>query len=423
MSRKEILQYTFDLLQKDMIMNKLRVCVIGCGDFAQCFVPLFKAHPYVEKVFVCDKIAERAKSYSEKFGVDIIDSFEEAISRDDIDSIALFVERHLHGPFVCAALKAGKHVYSAVPMASNVEECREIVELVKKTGLIYMMGETCIYYPCSMYCKREYEKGRFGNFVYGEAQYHHDLSHFPQRFRDDRPASAVPPFLYPTHSTAMLLHAVNDHVVKVSAVGYRDVEPDTPYKKGENPWDNEFSDEFSLMQLSKGGTIRINECRRIGYKAPSSYVSSFYGTKGAYQFSNAQHIVTNLCPGGVTLEDVSDEVNPRAMTEHKGDADFKEKVANHAWQGNDQSPMQDETVAARSHLTPEYMAVKSNHMNSHRLLIDDFCTAVYKNTLPPVNAWVAARFTIPGLVAHQSAMQGGVLLDVPDCGDAPEVWG
>ena len=123
---------------------------------------------------------------------------------------------------------------------------------------------------------------------------------------------------------------------------------------------------------------------------------------------------------GVDLEDVSDEVNPRKMTEHKGDADFKQKVANHTWQWVDESPMQDETVKARTHLPPEFMSIPSGHMNSHRFLVDDFCTAVYRKTLPPVNAWVAARYTIPGLVAHKSACMGGVLLDVPDCGDAPE---
>ena len=401
-------------------MKKITICFIGCGSFARHFVPLFKAHPYVEKVYVCDIIAERAEEYSRKFDVEIIPSFEDAKKREDIDSVAIFVERHLHGPLVCEALRAGKNVYSAVPMASTVEECQEIVELTKKTGLTYMMGETCIYYPCSMFCKREYEKGRFGKFVYGEAQYHHDLSHFSKEFIAARATSAVPPFLYPTHSTAMLLNAIGDHVVRVSAVGYRDEEENTPFRKGENPWDNEFSDEFSLMQLSKGGTIRVNECRRIGYKAPSSYVSAFYGTKGAYQFNNAQHLVTALTANGVDLEDVSDEVNPRKMTEHKGDADFKQKVANHTWQWVDESPMQDDTVKARTHLPIEFMSIPSGHMNSHRFLVDDFCTAVYRKTLPPVNAWVAARYTIPGLVAHKSACMGGVLLDVPDCGDAPE---
>ena len=403
-------------------MEKLRICFIGCGSFARDFVPLFKAHPYVDRVFVCDLVRERAEEYKKLFDVEIISSFEEVLAREDIDSVAVFVERHLHGKVVRDALRAGKNVYSAVPMASTVEECQEIVNVVKETRKIYMMGETCVYYPCSIFCKREFERGTFGNFVYGEAQYHHDLSHFPERFRADRASSAVPPFLYPTHSTAMLVNAVGDHVVSVSAVGYRDEEPDTPFRKGENLWDNEFSDEFSLMRLSKGGTIRINECRRIGYKAPSSYISAFYGTKGTYQFNNAQHLVTHLTENGVTLDDVSDEVNPRAMTAHKSDPDFKEKVANHSWQWTDPSPTQDETLAARPHLTPEFLAVPSGHMNSHRFLVDDFCAAVHDGKLPLVNAWAAARYTIPGLVAHKSAELGGVKLDVPDCGDPPTEW-
>jgi hypothetical protein len=212
---------------------------------------------------------------------------------------------------------------------------------------------------------------------------------------------------------------VGDHVVKVNGVGWRDTEPDTPFRKGENPWDNEFSNEFSLMQLSRGGVIRVNECRRIGYKAPSSYVSSFYGTKGAYQFSNAQHLVTRLTEKGVDLTDVSDEVNPRAMTAHRDDPDFKQKVANHAWQWTDITPVQEENLAARN-FTEAYEKIPSGHMNSHKMLVDDFCTAMRDGTLPTVNAWLAARFTVPGLVAHESAKQGGVLMDVPDFGEPPE---
>lgn len=40
-------------------------------------------------------------------------------------------------------------------------------------------------------------------------------------------------------------------------------------------------------------------------------------------------------------------------------------------------------------------------------------------TLPSVNAWVAARCTLPGIIAHQSALQGGARLEIPDFGDAP----
>ena len=258
--------------------GKLRVCFVGCGEFAANFVPLFKAHPLVEKVYVCDLLRERAEKYSAKFGVEIIDSFEEALKSPAVNAVAIFAQRHLHGPLVKQALLAGKHVYSAVPMASRVEECQEIVELVKKTGLTYMMGETCIYYPCSMFCKERYESGEMGKFVYAEAQYHHDISHFSEWFRADKRSAGVPPFYYPTHSTAMVLHAVSAHVTKVVAMGYEDQEHDGIFEKGVNQWDNVISDGFSLMKLSNGGTARINECRRIGYKAPSSYINGFYGT-------------------------------------------------------------------------------------------------------------------------------------------------
>ena len=202
--------------------RKLTLAFIGCGEFARSFVPLFKAHPLVEKVYVCDLRRERAESYSKDFGVEIIDSFEAALKNPSINSIAVFAERHLHGPLVLQALRAGKHVYSAVPMASKVEECQEIVDLVKETGLTYMMGETCIYYPCSMFCKQQYEAGAFGKFVYAEAQYHHDISHFPARFKENKLTAGVPPFFYPTHSTAMVLNAVGSYATRVVAFGYEE---------------------------------------------------------------------------------------------------------------------------------------------------------------------------------------------------------
>ena len=396
--------------------GKLRVCFIGCGEFAANFVPLFKAHPLVEKVYVCDILRERAEKYSERFGVEIIDSFEEALKSPAVNAVAIFAQRHLHGPLVKRALLSGKHVYSAVPMANRVDECQEIVELVKKTGLTYMMGETCIYYPCSMFCKARYESGEMGRFVYAEAQYHHDISHFSESFRADRKSAGVPPFYYPTHSTAMVLHAVNAHVTRVVAMGYRDQEHDGIFEKGVNQWDNVYSDEFSLMQLSNGGTARINECRRIGYKAPSSYINGFYGTKGAYQFSNAQHILTRLTEEGVDFQDVSALVNPRGMEEHRYDADFKAKVANHGWQWDLFSPVQDERVKA---LPESFKGLPNGHMASHQLLVDDFCTAVFFGKIPTVSAWDAARYTIPGLLAHESVLKDGLAIDVPDCGDAP----
>ena len=198
-----------------------------------------------------------------------------------------------------------------------------------------------------------------------------------------------------------------------------DKEENTPFAVGKNPWNNVFSNEFSMMHLSNGGFARVSECRRIGYKAPSSFVSGFYGTKASYQFNNAQHLVTRLTKKGVDIEDVSDYVNPAEMTKHKNDPDYKQNVANHTWQWCDFAPIQ-QKEADRLPDSYKEMPQTNGHMASHQLLIDDFCTCVAERKIPYVNAWRAARFTIPGLIAHESAKQGGVLLDIPDFGEAPE---
>ena len=73
----------------------------------------------------------------------------------------------------------------------------------------------------------------------------------------------------------------------------------------------------------------------------------------------------------------------------------------------------------RGRLPGEFGGLPNGHEGSHHFLVDDFVTAVNDRTLPPVNAWVAARYTLPGIVAHASARQNGERLPIRDFGDAP----
>lgn len=96
----------------------------------------------------------------------IFDGFDDAIASDAINSVAIFTQRDLHGPMAISALKAGKHVYSAVPMALDIDDILEIVRLVKETGLTYIMGETGIYRLASIYCRKKFATNEMGDFVY-----------------------------------------------------------------------------------------------------------------------------------------------------------------------------------------------------------------------------------------------------------------
>ena len=285
-----------------------------------------------------------------------------------------------------------------------------------------MMGETCYYYPCAIYCRQKYKEGGFGKFVYGESQYYHDISEMYADFKhsagdDWRKPAGIPPMFYPTHSISMILSALpGEHIKKVSCFGYEDHNADDIYGKGKNYWDNPFSNETALFSLSGGGVMRVNEFRRVGINKPSSYITAFYGDEGSYECSVTKHTFQRgEASGKATLEDVGDLVNTlRYNNELSGDG--LTKPANSVRYIEGYAKIQD-----RSRLPECYHDIAPTaHYNTHPFLVDDFCRAVVTDTLPPCNAWESARWMIPGLIAHESALRGGELLDIPDFGDAPE---
>lgn len=410
--------------------EKIKIAVIGCGRFAKCFVPLFKAHPFVEEVYVCDQRRERAETYAETFEVKIIDSFEEALASDKINAIAIFTQRFKHGPMAIAALKAGKHVYSSVPCSVSVDEIMEIERLVRETGLTYSMGETGYYRAPAIFCRQEYAKGTFGKFTYGEAHYNHDIRNMENSFRssggdDWKSFAGVPPFFYPTHSTAMVLSTMPGvYAKKVMALGYKESPRMDIYgTDGQNRYDNPFANEVMLMELSNGGIVRISENRCVGWHAPETYISQYYGTDGGYEFSVAKHHLatwnpekTNPC--SVVMKDVTYKLQPerinKMIEENYAEAIQKISEGEGFYEASPIQPV--------DRLPESYKEIHNGHNGTHHFLIDDFCRAIEYGKLTPTNIWEVARWNIPGLLAHQSALQGGVTIDVPDLGNPPEDW-
>ncbi|MBO5240481.1 MAG: Gfo/Idh/MocA family oxidoreductase [Clostridia bacterium] len=412
-----------------MNKEKLRIVIVGCGRFCKFFVPLFKAHPVVEKVYVCDIRKERERDYMEKFDVEGYESFEKALADPSINAVAIFTERFRHGQMVIDALKAGKNVYSAVPCAVSIDEMREIAKLVKETRLTYSMGETGVYRAPAMYCRREFKKGTFGKFVYGEAQYNHDIRNMEGSFKSSggeehwKEFAGIPPFFYPTHSTSMILSSMPGvYATKVSAMGFAGSPRTDIYgRTGQNYYDNPFSNETMLLHLSNGGVARISENRCVGWMSPETYITQFYGTDGGYEFSVANHHQTHWDPerpGKVIMKCVTDELQPKSIADMiKEDYDVAvQKIADTA------GFMETSPVQPTWRLPKEFEGLRNGHNGTHHFLIDDFCRAYATGKLSPTNIWAVARYNIPGLVAHMSAMAGGQLMDVPDLGDPPADW-
>ena len=391
--------------------------IVGAGQFAGVFAKLFAAHPGISDIYFTDLITERAEAQSVSAGAaGTFDSFE-AMLESDVDAVAIFTQRWTHGPLVVQALRAGKHVYSAVPMAISEEEIAEIIEAVRDTGLTYMMGETSYYNPATVFARKKNAEGAFGRIFYAEGDYVHDMDlGFYDAYQYSggenwKRTASYPPMLYPTHSVGGVLGATGSHAVSVSCIGYRDERGDGVFDREVSMFANDFSNASALFELAGGGSMRINEFRRVGY--PSHLRESrfrYFGTEASFE----QLALVSVWQDKHAVTDISDQLETQATM----DADDP-MLADVAPALRDAFISGMASVHDAGRLPTEFRGLPNGHEGSHHFLVDDFVTALNTGVMPPVNAWEAARYTLPGIVAHQSALRGGVRLPVPDFGDAP----
>ena len=397
---------------------KFSLGVVGAGQFAGQFATLFRHHPGVSAVYATDLLPERASTLAAEADLaGTFTSFDEMIASPSIDAVAIFTQRWTHGSLVVRALRAGKHVYSAVPMAISEAEIRNIVSAVRETGLVYMMGETSYYNPATVYARQRLADGSFGRLFYAEGDYVHDMDlGFYEAYQYSggdnwRATASYPPMLYPTHSIGGVLGAWNTHATSVSCVGVVDERGDGVFDREISQFGNDFSNASALFELAAGGSMRINEFRRVGY--PSQLRESrfrFFGTEGSFEelatvaFWQTKEGVKDV---SALVESVASLPHDHPSLAHIDPALREAFVSGYA-------PVHDP-----SRIPPEIRSLPNGHEGSHHFLVDDFVMAVATNSLPSVNAWVAARFTLPGIVAHESARRNGERLPIPDLGDAP----
>ncbi|MFF8996894.1 Gfo/Idh/MocA family protein [Streptomyces achromogenes] len=392
--------------------------IVGAGQFSGRFAALFHAHPGVGDVHVTDVLPERAERLVAAHGLaGTFPSYAAMLRSPAVDAVAVFTQRWTHGPLVMQGLNAGKHVFSAVPMAVTAEEVAAIVATVRATGLTYMMGETSHYHPATVLARARIAEGAFGRVFYAEGDYVHDMDlGFYDAYRYSggenwRATASYPPLLYPTHSVGGVLGAWRTHAVSVSAIGVRDEGGDGVFDRSVSMFDNDVSNATALFEVAGGGSFRTNEFRRVGYPA---YLREsrfrFFGTEASME----QLATVALWQDRGGVEDITELLEPKRAVapDDPSLASLAPELRAALISGS--APVHD-----RSRLPREFDHLPNGHEGSHHFLVDDFVTAVTGRTLPPVNAWVAARYTLPGIVAHESARQGGVRLEIPDFGDAP----
>jgi hypothetical protein len=103
------------------------------------------------------------------------EDFRRLCDRDDVDLVFTATPWEWHAPVCLAAMEAGKHAATEVPMCVSVDECWALVETAERTRRHCVMMENCCYDRTEMMILNMVRQGLFGELLHAECGYLHDL--------------------------------------------------------------------------------------------------------------------------------------------------------------------------------------------------------------------------------------------------------
>jgi predicted dehydrogenase len=366
-----------------MSEKKVNVAIIGLG-FGAEFIPIYQCHPDANMYAICQRNPAKLDQIGDTFGVERrYTKYRDVLKDPDVDFVHINTPIPDHAPMAIAALKAGKHVMSTVPMATTIEECREICQLVKKTGLKYMMAETVVYSREFLFIKDLYQRGELGKIQYMQASHTQDMEGWPEYWE------RMIPMHYATHVVSPVLGLLDGRAEYVSCFGAGTINKRLA-KKSKNP----FAVESCHIKI-KDSDVSAHIWRFL-FDTARQYRESIdvYGTKKSFEWP--------LIEG----ED------PVIHTAKKPEPQIAERVKVPDFAHLLPEPIRKftQTIHDAAHLS---FIQGGGHGGSHPHLANEFLRALVEDRDPWPNAVTSANWTCVGICAHESAKKGGKIVKLP----------
>jgi predicted dehydrogenase len=184
--------------------KRIRVAVVGTGEFGRNHVRVYRELEGVELVGVYDESAERARAVAQEFQTTSFHSLEELRGRVDAASVA--VPTVAHADVGCRLLEMGLDVLVEKPMAVNLAEADALLQAAKKNGRILQVGHVERFNPAVIAVEPILNRPLFFEV--------HRLGVFTPRSLD---VDVIYDLMI--HDLDILLALVNEPVVEVKAVG------------------------------------------------------------------------------------------------------------------------------------------------------------------------------------------------------------
>jgi hypothetical protein len=195
---------------------------------------------------------------------------------------------------------------------------------------------------------------------------------------------------YPTHCVGIVVPISGERLVEVEAIGWGDGHE----VLATNEYGNPFWNTTGFFKTSGGHSSRISVFWHVA--AGGTERGSIYGNLMSYIMERPEgsgDAVVQISKEGKTVIDANGYPEGQVKIES-----YKEPTH---WE-----------------VLPPPMRVKTGHGGSHTFLTHEFISSIIEDRWPTVNVYEAIAFTVPGIIAHQSALRGGELMKIRDYGKA-----
>ncbi len=371
-----------------MADHKINVAIVGLG-FGAEFIPIYQRHPQTNLLAICRRSEKDVQALGDAFGIARrYTRYDELLADPDIDAVHINTPIPDHGPMSIAALEAGKHVMCTVPMATTVEDCRRIVELVQQTGLRYMMAETVVYSREFLFVKELYDNGELGKIQYLQASHQQDMDGWPDYW------PGLPPMHYATHCVGPCLALTRAEAEYVSCFGSGTIREELITEYG-----SPFAVETTHIKFRNSDlTARIY---RSLFDTARQYRESFdvYGSRKAFEWP----LIEGEKPVLHTAKRPEPEIPERIEV-----PDYAHRLPEEI------RPFTTKGVYDLDEHQHLSFTQGAGHGGSHPHLVHEFVSALIEDRDPYPNAVQSANWTCVGILAHESALAGGKIVYLPE---------
>jgi predicted dehydrogenase len=144
----------------------ITVAILGGGFMGGAHAANYKAlGDRVRVKTVATRVSDKAARVAESVGAQLTTDIDAAINDPEVDAVDICLPTRLHREAAEKAFAAGKHVFLEKPIALELSEADELIQISRERKLLFTIGYSQRFNPKFAYVKRSLEDGTIGEPV------------------------------------------------------------------------------------------------------------------------------------------------------------------------------------------------------------------------------------------------------------------